>query len=159
MKKGKVMNPQTMTVGELIYEAEIQFTDIVEYGVSMEAFSSGKMALPLEGARFDQSFEGAIHGPKLSGRISGTDYLYVRADGRFQLHIHAQIKTDDGHNISFSSEGVSIQNEGTSETQLRAAVSLFASSPAYSWLNKLPVWAVGSLDPIKGEAYVRAYAA
>jgi hypothetical protein len=154
-----VIDPQTIPVGELIYEAEIQFTDVVEYGVSMEALSSGKTAPPLEGARFDQSFQGTIHGPKLSGKIFGTDYLYVRADGRFQLHIYAQIKTDDGHNISFSSDGVSIQNEGTKETQLRAAVFLFTSSPAYNWLNKLQVWAMGSLDPEKGEAFVRAYAA
>jgi hypothetical protein len=148
-----------MTAGELIYEAEIQFTHIVEYGVSMEALSSGKIAPPLEGARFDQSFQGTVNGPRLRGRISGIDHLYVRADGCFQLHIHAQINTDDGHNISFTSNGVSIQEEGSVETQLRAAVSLFSSSPVYSWLNKLQVWAIGSLDPKKGEALVRAYAA
>jgi hypothetical protein len=159
MTKGKVMNPETVPVGELIYEAEIQFTDIVEYGVSIKALSSGKTPPPPEGARFDQSFQGTINGPRLSGRISGTDYLYVRADGCFRLHIHAQIKTDDGHNISFSSEGVSIQNEGTKETQLRAAVSLFTSSPEYSWLNRLQVWAMGPLYLEKGEAFVRAYAA
>jgi hypothetical protein len=152
------MKPLTITAGELIYEAEIQFTNIVEYGVSMEALSSGKIAPPLEGARFDQSFQGTINGPKMRGRISGIDHLYVRADGRFQLHIHAQINTDDGHNIAFSSEGVSIQKEGTEETQLKAAVSLFSSSPEYRWLNELQVWAMGSLDPKKGQAFVRAYA-
>jgi hypothetical protein len=153
------MTHDTMTVGELLYEAEIWFTGMVEYGISMEALSSGELAPPLEGARFDQPFQGTIHGPRLRGKITGTDYLYVRADGRFQLHIHAQINTDDGHNISFSSEGVSIQVEGTRETQLRAAVSLFSSSPEYRWLNKLQVWAIGSLDPQKGEAFVRAYVA
>jgi len=153
------MPPQTITVGELIYEAEIQFINIIEYGVSMAALSSGKSALPAEGARFDYVFQGDVHGPKLCGKITGTDHLYVRADGRFQLHIHAQIRTDDGHNISFSSDGVSIQNEGTQEIQLRAAVSLFTSSPAYKWLNKLHIWAIGSLDPEKGQAFVRAYSA
>jgi hypothetical protein len=76
------MNSQTISAGELIYEAEIQITGLVEYGVSMEALSSGEIAPPPEGARFDQPFNGSIQGPKLSGRISGTDYLYVRADGR-----------------------------------------------------------------------------
>ena len=153
------MNSPTINVGELIYEAEIQFTNIVEYGVSMAAISSGKIALPAEGARFDYLFQGDVHGPKLSGKITGTDHLYVRADGQFQLHIHAQIRTDDGHNISFSADGVSIQNEDTEETQLRAVVSLFTSSPAYKWLNKVHIWAIGSLDPGKGQAFVRAYSA
>jgi hypothetical protein len=152
-----MMNPQTIPVGELIYEAEIQFTNIVEYGVSMAAITSGKIALPAEGARFDYVFQGDLYGPKLRGKITGTDYLYVRADGRFQLHIHAQIRTDDGHNISFSSDGASIQNDATKETQLRAAVSLFTSSPTYQWLNRLHIWAIGSLDPEKGQAFVRAY--
>ncbi len=83
-------------MGELLYEAEIHFTKVVEYGVSIESISSGDIGDPLEGARFDQTFHGDLHGPRLNGTISGIDYLYVRADGRFQLHIHAQITTDDG---------------------------------------------------------------
>jgi hypothetical protein len=39
------MNTQTITAGELVYEADIQFTEMVEYGVSMEAISSGKIPL------------------------------------------------------------------------------------------------------------------
>jgi hypothetical protein len=151
------MNSQTISAGELIYEAEIQITGLVEYGVSMEALSSGEIAPPPEGARFDQPFNGSIQGPKLSGRISGTDYLYVRADGRFELHIHATIETDDGHNISFSTNGVSHQKGGTQETQLRATVTLFSSSPTYRWVNYLQVWALGSLDTEKGKAVIKAY--
>lgn len=152
------MNTQTITAGELVYEADIQFTEMVEYGVSMEAISSGKIPLPLEGARFDQVFDGELHGPKLSGKISGTDHLYVRADGLFQLHLHARVTTEDGVNISFSSEGVSLHIEGEKATQLRATVSLFTSSETYKWLNILQLWALGTLDPIKGKAFVRAYA-
>jgi len=152
------MNTKTITAGELVYEADIQFTEMVEYGVSMDAISSGKIPLPLEGARFDQVFEGVLHGPKLSGKISGTDHLHVRADGLFQLHLHARVTTEDGVNISFSSEGVSLQIEGEKAVQLRAAISLFTSSETYKWLNHLQLWALGTLDPIKGKAFVRAYA-
>lgn len=152
------MKSQTFPAGELIYEAEIQITDTVEYGVSMEDLSAGKIAPPLDGARFDQPFQGILKGPKLKGSISGIDHLNVRADGRFQLHIHAQIKTDDGHNISFTSEGVSFQTDDNYETQLRSTVSLFTSSTTYNWLNNLQIWALGTLDPNNGEAYVRAYA-
>jgi hypothetical protein len=152
------MNTKTITAGELVYEADIQFTEMVEYGVSMDAISLGKIPLPLEGARFDQVFEGVLHGPKLSGKISGTDHLHVRADGLFQLHLHARVTTEDGVNISFSSEGVSLQIEGEKAVQLRAAISLFTSSETYKWLNHLQLWALGTLDPIKGKAFVRAYA-
>jgi hypothetical protein len=144
---------------ELIYEAEIHFTDVVHYGVSMEALTSGGVAVPLAGARFDQTFEGTLDGPRLSGKISGTDYLYVRADGLFQLHLHARVTTEDGIDIAMSSEGVSIQVEGERLTQLRATVSLFTASETYDWLNPLRLWALGTLDPVMGEAMVKAYAA
>jgi hypothetical protein len=144
---------------ELIYEAEIHFTDVVDYGVSMEALTSGRAAVPLAGARFDQTFEGMLRGPRLSGGISGTDYLTVRADGLFQLHLHARLTTEDGINISMASEGVSIQVEGERLTQLRATVSLFTASETYDWLNRLRLWALGTLDPVMGKALVKAYAA
>ena len=152
------MDIEAITAGELIYEADIQFTGMVEFGVSMQALSSRKTAPPLEGARFDQTFQGELHGPKLRGKISGTDYLYVRADGRFQLHLHARVTTEDGANIALSSEGVSLQIEGERETQLRAAVSLFTSFEAYTWLNRLQLWVLGSLDPVEGKAILKAYA-
>lgn len=147
-----------MIDSELIYEAKIRFTSVVEYGLSMEALSSGAVAIPLAGARFDQTFEGTLAGPRLRGSISGTDFLQVRADGLFQLHLHARLTTDDGTNISMSSEGVSRQIQGQPLTQLRAAVVLFTSSESYAWLNGLGLWAVGTLDPVRGEALVRAYA-
>jgi hypothetical protein len=151
------MEPQLIDTGELIYEADIQFTQVVEYGVGMDALSSGRIRIPAEGARFDQVFQGELHGPRLKGRISGTDHLHVRADGLFQLHLHARVITDDGVNIAFSSEGISLQIEGEKETQLRAAVSLHTSSESYRWLNRLQLWALGSLDPEEGRAFVRAY--
>ena len=153
------MGTHDITAKRLIYEAEIQFTGVVHYGVSMEALTSGQAAIPLAGARFDQTFDGVLRGPVLKGKICGTDYLYVRADGLFQLHLHAQVITEDGTNISMASEGISMQVEGEHRTQLRAAVSLFTSSEAYGWLNRLRLWAVGTLDPVQGQALVRAYAA
>lgn len=152
------MDLESITTGELIYQADIQFTHTTEYGVSMEALSSGNADLPLEGARFDQVFEGELLGPRLRGKMWGTDHLYVRADGLFQLHLHARVTTEDGANIAFSSEGVSRQIEGERETQLRAAVSLFTSCERYKWLNRLQLWALGSLDPAMGRAVVSAYA-
>ena len=152
------MKSLTIPDADLIYEADIRFIQTVEYGIGMEALSSGKVPIPLEGARFDQVFEGQLHGPKLRGKISGTDYLRIRADGLFQLHLHARVTTNDGANIAFSSEGVSLQVDGGKETQLRAAVSLCTTSETYRWVNKLQLWAMGILDPAKGTARVRTYA-
>jgi hypothetical protein len=146
-------------LGELLYEGEIHFTKTVEYGASIEAISSGDSGIPPEGARFDQTFHGTLQGPRLRGTISGTDYLYIRPDGRFQLHIHAQITTDDDVNIAFLSEGISIQQEGKGEAQLRSAVTLFTSSEQYAWLNKVQAWAIGTIDVEKGRATVMAYEA
>lgn len=143
---------------ELIYQAEIHFRGEVEYGVSMAELFGGGSGLLSEGARFDQTFEGQLHGPRLAGSIDGTDYLYVRPDGAFLLHLHARVETEDGANIAMASEGVSLQVEGEDLAQLRTAVSLFTLAEPYRWLNKLQLWAVGTLDPKTGTAFIEAYA-
>ncbi len=71
--------------------------------------------------------------------------------------MHGRIITEHGINITLSSKGISHQIEGKIETQIRSAVSLFTASEPYFWLNKLQLWAVGSLDTVKGEAGIRAY--
>jgi hypothetical protein len=148
---------QPLADGELIYEAKILFTEEVDYGLSMADLTSGKVSIPLAGARFDQTFQGILHGPKVRGKITGMDYLTVRADGLFQLHLHGRITTEEGENISLASEGVSMQVEGEIETQLRSAVRLYTLSESYLWLNRLQLWSIGSLDPSKGEAFIRAF--
>jgi len=154
-----MMNQYQVSDAKLIYKAEIHFTDIVDFGVRMEDLSSGKVAIPPGGARFDQTFEGILHGPFVRGRITGTDYLYVRADGLFQLHLHGRITTEDGSRISLFSEGISRQETGEPVAQLRSAVTLFTSSEAYEWLNRLQLWAMGTFDPISVEARISAYSA
>ena len=90
----------TIEVGELLYEYTVKITGMTEYGVSLESLMAGEVAPPPEGARFDVAFEGASSGPKLKGKVTGVDYLRIRADGRFQLHIHAEITADDGQKIA-----------------------------------------------------------
>jgi hypothetical protein len=151
------MNPLKLTSCELIYETEIHFTQVIEYGISLVDISSGKQVVPPAGARFDQTFEGVLFGPRLRGKIRGIDYLSVRADGQFRLHLHGCLTTEDGENIALSSEGVSIHIPGVNKAQLRSSVTLFTNSAAYEWLNKLQLWAVGILDADRGEAAIKAY--
>ena len=95
------MSDQTqLAVGELVYEYTPMVTQVVEYGASFEALASRQRPPPAEGARVDVYFEGPVTGARLSGSVKGVDYLYFRADGRFQLNIYAEITTEDGTKIT-----------------------------------------------------------
>ncbi len=145
--------------GELLYEVKVSFTKVVEYGLSLEALASGNASLPTAGARFDYHLAGVLRGPRLSGALAGIDYVYMRADGHTQIHIHAQLVTEDGESIAYFAEGVVLPQQGTSEWLLRESVSFITASPTYAWLNQLQGWGQGTIDPGKGEVSVKVYAA
>jgi hypothetical protein len=149
----------TINVGELLYEYTVNITGMTEYGVSFEALMAGTAAPPPEGARFDVPIEGASSGPKLKGKISGVDYLRIRADGRFDLHIHAEITTDDGQKISLYADGVALPQPGSPIAGLRENVTLFTSSKTYSWVNGLQVWATGTVDLAERVVRIKGYSA
>ena len=48
------------TPGELICEYTLQFTQVVEYGISANAFFPGQIRPPPEGARFVVYFAGLL---------------------------------------------------------------------------------------------------
>ena len=93
----------------------------------------------------------------MGGSVKGVDYLHLRADGRFQLHIHAEITTEDGKKIALSADGVALG--GPPVLQLRENATLTTSYPEYSWVNTIQVWASGTVDLAKGEIRVKGYAA
>lgn len=147
----------TIEVGELLYEYTVKLTHTTEYGVAFASLAAG--APPPEGARFDVAFEGPSIGPRLKGTVTGVDYFRVRADGRSELHIHATITTDDGHNIALFADGVAVAREGSPLSDLRENATLHSGSEAYRWVNRLQVWAVGTLDLAKQEVHLKGYAA
>ena len=153
------MPSNTITVGELLYEQTVHVTRATEYGISMEALVAGQVAPPPEGARFDVAFEGVLHGPKLKGTLTGVDYVTVRGDGRSQLHSHAEITTEDGTKIAFSSDGVATADESTGRLETRHNATLHTSSPEYAWVNQLQVWVQGSGEMAGGEFHLKGYAA
>jgi len=146
------------TPGEPIYEYTLKITQVVEYGAPANAVFSGQLAPSAEGARFDIYFEGPISGPKLKGTVKGVDYLHIRADGRCQLDIHAEITSDDGKKIALAADGVAIPEKGSPVFQLRENVTLTTSHPEYAWLNPIQVWAPGTVDVAKGEIHIKGYA-
>jgi hypothetical protein len=146
------------TPGELIYEYTAQFTQVVEYGISANAFFLGQIPPPAEGARFDVYFEGPVAGPKVKGTVQGVDYLHIRADGRCRLNIHAAIMTEDGKKIALAADGVAIAEKESPVFQLRENVTLTTNHPEYSWLNLVQIWAPGTVDVSKGEIRIKGYA-
>ena len=87
------------------------------------------------------------------------DYLQIRADGRFQLHIHAEITTEDGERIAFFADGVATPREGSTIADLRENVTLTTSSKAYAWVNTLQIWATGTVDLAEQVVRVKGYSA
>lgn len=149
----------TITVGEQLYEYTAKITGMTEFGVSFADLMAGTTAPPPEGARFDVIFAGTSTGPKLKGEVAGVDYVRVRADGRFDLHIHAEITTHDGHKISLHADGVALPQPGSPIAGLRENVTLFTSSKAYSWVNGLQVWATGTVDLAEQVVRIAGYSA
>jgi hypothetical protein len=130
-----------------------------EYGISFASLMDGSTAPPPEGARFDVAFKGRSSGPKLQGTVEGVDYLHVRADGRFQLNIHARIVTDDGQAISLAADGVALPRNDRPAADLRESVTLFSSSADYAWVNPLQVWAVGEVDLVEQVVRIKGFVA
>jgi len=149
----------SIEAGELLYEYTAKLTGMTEYGVSFQALMAGEAAPPPEGARFDFPFEGASTGPKLKGGLKGVDYVRIRADGRFELHIHAEITADGGEKISLHADGVALPQQDSPVAGLRENVTLFTSSKAYSWVNALQVWATGTVDLAEQVIRVKGYSA
>jgi hypothetical protein len=144
--------------GELIYEYTLKITEVLEYGASADAVFSGQTPPP-EGARFDLYLEGQLAGPKLKGMVRGVDYLVFRADGRAELHIHAEIATEDGKKIALFADGVAIPKKGSLVFQLRENVTLTSNHSDLSWVNRVQIWASGVVDVSTGQVRVKGHAA
>jgi hypothetical protein len=158
IKEGVSVTLDLQIPGQLIYEYTLQITLTVEYGASAEAVFSGQTPPP-EGARFDLHLEGAVAGPRFNGTVRGVDYLEFRADGRAELHIHAEITTEDGKKIALFADGVAIPEKGSPIFQLRENVTLTSNHPELSWVNPIQIWAAGTADVSTGQVRVTAHAA
>jgi hypothetical protein len=151
--------PETMSVQELIYNETAQITGQIDFGIGMQPVLSGAQEIPPEGLRFDLGFAGELTGPKLRGKIAGTDYVLLRGDGVAKLHIHAVITTDDGERIAFYGDGVAIVQPGSSKMQVRENVTLHTAASKYSWVNRLQIWVTGQGDLSTGQLTLKGYSA
>ncbi len=138
------MASESIAMGDLVYEADGRFTDVVDYGVAYEDWVSGK-PLPAAGQRFDLTWEGTVTG-LLEGTLRGVEYSCARADGRAAVHFHGCLTTKDGARISVLATGTSIDDE-QGLTRLFQHIELHTNFEAYQWVNHLPVRGEATLDP------------
>ena len=141
----------------LLFEEHLNLTDIRDFGYSWDDLNDPETPIPAEGARFDLDFAGTVEGQILSGRIEGTDFLTVRADGHFMLDIQAVVTTDDGVRLAVRETGVlNPTPEGIGH--LRLNLTFTSHLPEYAWLNDMQIWAVGTVVRDTGEIRVQAFA-
>jgi hypothetical protein len=151
-------DPEVRLTGNLLYQYSPQVTQVIEYGTTRDDALSGQMAIPSSGIRLDLYLEGPVTGPGLNGTVKGIDYLYVRADGRAELHIHAAITTESGKRVALAADGVATRQGASAVFDLRENVTLISSHPEFSWLNGVQIWASGTVDMSSGQVQVSAYA-
>ncbi|MBL9204585.1 MAG: DUF3237 family protein [Opitutaceae bacterium] len=142
--------------GEKIYEYDLTITGMSDYGLALQSILSGQSPIPPQGARIDVAFEGQAKG-RLSGRVSGVDYLKVRADGRIDLDIRAVIETDDGHRIALSADGVATLRATEPVADLCENVILTTAAPKYAWIHSRQIWAIGTVNLAAGTIHLDAY--
>jgi hypothetical protein len=142
--------------GEKIYEYDLNFTEVTDFGVSLEAILTGLEKVPPQGARIDVGFEGRASG-RLAGRVWGVDYLRMRADGRIDLDVHATIETGDGCRIALAASGVAMPRPGEPIADLFENVSLTTSAADYAWVNARQIWAPGTVNLASGKIHIDAY--
>lgn len=135
---------------ELLFEEQVTLTDFVEYGFSLQDVMEGK-PIPKSGARFDIYFEGDVLGDKINGKITGVDYLEIRADRRFFLNLYATILTNDGASIQVKETG--INDQGT----LKLNMEFHTNDERYEWMNHAQVTGLGAVDFNTGKAEVKGY--
>jgi len=150
---------ESAVLGDLLYEYTVGITAMTEYGVSLGDLMSGAAPIPPGGARFDVWFEGPVESAKLSGVAKGVDYLYVRADGQMDLHIHATIEASNGDRISLDADGTCMATPGNPVAELRENVRLFSSHATYAWVNPLQIWGIGTVDLAAGKVHIKGFAA
>ena len=142
--------------GEKIYEHELDVTGMTDYGVPLDAILSGQAPVPPQGVRIDVAFDGHGSG-RLTGRVHGTDFARMRADGRVDLDIRATFETADGQRIALSADGVAVPRANEPVADLFENVTLSTACAPYAWVNARQIWGVGTVNFATGKIRVAGY--
>jgi hypothetical protein len=150
---------ETMAVQEHLFDATGQLTETTDFGIDAQSVLSGRTPTPPQGVRFNTSFQVEITGPKLKGKIVGTDYWILRADGVGIVNVEAVLTPVEGDRIAYHANGIFTGQQGSAIYQLRENLSFHTSSMKYSWVNRIQCWATGTIDLSTRKIAVKGYAA
>ncbi|WP_219893061.1 DUF3237 family protein [Aquisediminimonas profunda] len=142
--------------GEKIYEYDVDMTGTIDFGVELAHILEGKASIPPQGARFDVGFDGRSTG-RIAGRLSGTDFAYMRPDGCIELNIRGVIETDDGKRIALQAGGVGVLRSDAPILDLTETVRLLTAAPDYDWVNARQILAVGTADLATGKIHLEGF--
>ena len=132
---------------DLLFRIEIALSSAIELGTT----PYGRLR------RVDTFVEGRFEGPRLSGALmaGGNDLRLTRFDGAFRPDVRALLRTDDGHHIHMTYEGIRSGPEEVweriergedvdpSEYYFRIAVRFETGSEKYGWLNRILAFGSG----------------
>ncbi|MEO7102727.1 MAG: DUF3237 family protein [Gemmatimonadaceae bacterium] len=142
--------------GEKIYEYDLDVTGMTDYGMTLDAILSGQTPIPPQGVRLDVAFAGVATG-RIAGRVHGTDFTRMRADGRIDLDIRAVIETHDGRRIALSADGIAAPRAAEPAADLFENVALTTTASEYLWVNARQIWGVGTINFATGKIHIEGF--
>ncbi len=133
---------------DLLFRLGIELSSAVELGTT----PYGRLR------RVDTFVEGQFEGPRLSGTLlaGGNDLRLTRFDGAFRPDVRALLRTDDGHHVQMTYEGIRSGPEEVwdrvergedvdpSEYYFRIAARFETGSETYGWLNRILAFGSGT---------------
>jgi hypothetical protein len=150
---------ETVVVQEFLYDAVIQLADVIDFGIDLESLAMGRAQIPPQGLRFDTIFQGEFTGPKLKGKLAGTDYWTWRPDGVGLVHVHTVLTTADGDRIAYHATGAFKGEAGSMVFQLRENIGFHTAAAQHDWVNRLQGWGTGTIDMTVRKLVMKVYAA
>jgi hypothetical protein len=110
-----------------------------------------------DGAGYGEG-RGTVAGERLAGTCVWSNHPQRRGDGRMLPDVHGLIVTDDGAEVLFRLNGVTVfDTEGRGGQNLVGTFT--AEDERYAWLNDLVCVAEGVIVPAKNTIDIRVYAA
>jgi len=146
-----------MAVQEHLYDAKGQVTKTVDFGIDVRV--SSETPVPPQGLRFNIDWYAELTGPKLKGKIVGTNYAYTSADGLSHVDSQGVLTTPEGDRIAVHTTGISVREKNSPLFSQHENISFFTASDRYAWVNSIQAWGNGTVDLATGKFEVKAYIA
>jgi hypothetical protein len=150
---------EMMAVQEHLYDETGQMAEAIDFGIDAQSLFSGRTPVAPQGVRINTNYQSEITGPKLKGKLVGTNYMLWRADGVGIANVQAVLTTREGERIVYHADRIFTAEQGSPIYQLRESLNFYTACPKYSWVNRLLIWGTGTIDLSTRKIALRVYAA